>query len=990
MIRFYLAVRRYATLLMVFATSLALAQERSVSGRITSADDNSAIPGVNVLEKGTSNGTVSDADGNFRINVGPNAVLVFSFVGYTTQEVTVGTQSTVNVSLASDVTALSEVVVVGYGTQEKKEITGSVSSVKAEDFNKGLVNDPTQLIQGKVAGLSVTRPGSDPNGQFDIRLRGISTIGANTQPLIIIDGVLGADLRSVDPNDIASIDVLKDGSAAALYGSRASNGVILVTTKSGKSGKFTVDYNGSVSSETIARRLDLLSADEFRELRRSIFNNNDGDFGANTDWTKEISRNQALAHVHNLAISGGTSQTQYRISANYRNTQGIQRGSGFDQLITRVNINQKALNDRLTLSFNFANTNRNENPGFNEAWRYASIYNPTAPVRFAENSTDPNRIRYGGYFQQVLFDFFNPVAIIEQNIRERQQQIINSSFKAEYEIADGLRWTANYAFQNDTRERGEYFSKFSFGLGTDRNGFGRVENDILRNDLFETYGTLDRSFGDVNLTAVAGYSYQEFNNRGSWMSGGNFITDAFSYHNMEASQDFQNGQGRVFSYRDLNKLIAFFGRTNLSFKDTYFINATFRREGSTRNGAANKWGNFFGAGAAVMVSNLVDIPFLNSLKAKVGFGQTGNQPNSSYASLIRFAPQPDRFALVNGTFIPTYAPVSNENTNLQWETQTQLNAGIEFTALNNRFSGTIEYFQKRTSDLILNFAVPVPPNLFPNAIQNVGEMKNSGLEVALNYAVIQRSNLTWSTGINFATLSTEFVNWNIEGTDQRLIAGVGSPGQNLTPQIRVTEGRPFGEMWGLKFTGIGENGRWVFEDLDGDGTINQERDSQVIGNGLPKVYGGWTNTVTYGKFDFNVLFNFAFGHDMINQYRTFYEAPIATGSYNALASTLDIRNLVEAPRFSSFHVENADFVRLNNATLGYNIALPSGSRVSKARVFLSGQNLFTITGYRGIDPEIRWADTENQGENGTLAAGIERRNSWFLTRTITAGVNITF
>lgn len=988
MIRFYLAVRRYAAVLMVFATSLAFAQERSVSGRITSADDNSAIPGVNILEKGTSNGTVSDADGNYRINVGPNAVLVFSFVGYTTQEVTVGTQSTVDVALASDITALSEVVVVGYGTQEKKEITGSVSSVKAEDFNKGLVNDPTQLIQGKVAGLSVTRPGSDPNAGFDIRLRGISTVGANTQPLIIIDGVLGADLRSVDPNDIASIDVLKDGSAAALYGSRASNGVILVTTKSGKSGKFTVDYNGSFSTESIARRLDLLSADEFRSLRKSIFNNDDGDFRSNTDWTKEISRSQALAHVHNLAISGGTSQTQYRISANYRNTQGIQRGSGFDQLITRVNINQKALNDKLTLSFNFANTNRNENPGFNEAFRYATIYNPTAPVRFPEGSTDPNAIRYGGYFQQVLFDFFNPVAIIEQNTRERQQQIINSSFKAEYEIADGLRWTANYAFQNSATEFGQYFSKFSFGTGTDRNGFAEVRNDISRNDLFETYGTLDRAFGDLNLTVVAGYSYQEFNNRGFGMNGGNFISDAFKYHNMGASQDFQKGLGSVFSYRDLNKLIAFFGRANLSFKDTYFVNATFRREGSTRNGANNKWGNFFGAGAAVMVSNLVDIPFLNSLKAKVGFGQTGNQPNFSYASLVRFGPQSN--TLVNGQFIPSYGPVSNANPDLKWETQTQLNAGIEFTALKNRLSGTIEYFQKRTTDLILNFAVPVPPNLFGNALQNVGEMANSGIEVALDYAVIQRSNLTWSTGINFATLSTEFVNWNIEGTDQRLIANVGSPGQNLTPMIRVTEGRPFGEMWGLKFTGIGENGRWVYEDLDGNGVIDQEKDSQVIGNGLPKVYGGWNNTVTFGKFDFNVLFNFAFGHDMINQFRTFYEAPIAVGSYNALASTLDIQNLVEAPRFSSFHVENADYVRLNNATLGYNVGLGTGSRISKARLFLSGQNLFTITGYRGIDPEIQWADRENLGENGTLAAGIERRNSWFLTRTITAGVNITF
>ena len=440
MTRFYLSFSRCLTVLLLLITTVAWSQSRTVTGKVTSSDEGTGVPGVNVVEKGTNNGTATDADGNYSINVNDGATLVFSFVGYATQEVVVGGQTAVSVSLAPDVMSLSEVVVVGYGSQEKKELTSSVVSLSEEEFNKGNINDPTQLLQGKVPGLSVYNRGGNPNTPSVIRLRGISTVGANTQPLVVIDGVIGASLDNVDPNDIESINVLKDGSAAAIYGSRGSSGVILVTTKrgSGKPGALSTTYNGYIAASNIARQQPILTPSEYIAAGGN-------DLGAETDWVDEVTRT-GVTHVHNVAIAGGNQSTTFRMSTNFRNVEGILNESGFDQINARANLNHSTANNKLRLDLNLALTNRKSNFSFNEALRYAVLYNPTAPIRFDN----------GDYYQAILFDNFNPVAILDQNINEGKRKNLNYNAKIDYAVTSNFTLTANYGQQYEDNINAEY------------------------------------------------------------------------------------------------------------------------------------------------------------------------------------------------------------------------------------------------------------------------------------------------------------------------------------------------------------------------------------------------------------------------------------------------------------------------------------------------------------------------------------------------------
>ena len=634
--KFYLSLSRYVTVLLVLVTSVAWSQSKTVTGKVTSADDGSGIPGVNVLEKGTSNGTVTDANGSYSISVGASATLVYSFVGYQSSELAVGNQTSVDVTLQLDVTSLSEVVVVGYGTQEKKELTSAVTSVKSEDFNRGTVNDPAQLLQGKVAGLNIARAGNDPNGGFNIRLRGIASFGANTEPLVVIDGVIGGSLSSVDPNDIHSIDVLKDGSAAAIYGSRGGSGVILITTKTGKSGRVVVEYNGSAAVETIGRTIKVMTADEYRKVPGAV------DFGANTDWLKEVTHTGHY-QVHNLSLAGGSGGTAYRGSFNVRNAQGIAINSGFSQLNGRFNLTQKALKDRATITFNLSTTGKKAEYGFLESLRYAIISNPTMPVydnRMAADSPTGGG-EFGGYAERGIFDYYNPVGIAKLNKSDGTDRTLLTSLRAEYDFSDllpGLRAAVFYSEQNKSEVRGQYYGKTSKWGGYNRNGLANRLTKQENTQLFETTVNYDKDLGGADLALLGGYSYQYFFNEGFGMQGGNFLTDAFTYNNMSAALDFANGLGQVVSYANSNKLVAFFGRANVNIGGNYFISASARYEGSSRFGANNKWGLFPAVSAGVTLSNLVQIPTVNSLKIRGSYGVTGNQPADSYSIIAALWP----------------------------------------------------------------------------------------------------------------------------------------------------------------------------------------------------------------------------------------------------------------------------------------------------------------------------------------------------------------
>lgn len=998
--KFYLSFCRYASVLtlLLIATS-AWSQTKTITGTVTAEEDGTGIPGVNVLEKGTSNGTVTDASGNYSITIGDDGTLIYSFVGYTSQEIPVGNQSSINVSLKLDVTSLNEVVVIGYGTQEKKELTSAVTSVKAEDFNRGTVNDPAQLLQGKVAGLNIARAGNDPNGGFNIRLRGIASFGANTEPLVVIDGVIGGNLNTVDPNDIASIDILKDGSAAAIYGSRGGSGVILITTKTGKAGKFQVEYNGSVAVEDIGRTIDVMTADEYRGVAGAK------DFGSSTDWLDEVTQTGSY-HVHNLSLAGGSGGTSFRGSFNVRDATGIAVNSGFNQINGRFNLTQKALNDKATFTVNLSTTRKEAQYGFTESLRYAIVSNPTMPVYDNRPSTDSETGggEYGGYAERGIFDYFNPVSIAEQNKNEGVDTRLIASLRAEYDFSDiipGIRASVFYSQQNESEIRGQYYSKNSKWVGANRNGLGNRLTKQMFTQLFETTINYDKDFGGTNLAVLAGYSYQDFFNEGFGMQGGNFLTNKFTNNNLGTALEFDRGLGDIVTYANSNKLVAFFGRANVNVNGNYFVSVSARYEGSSRFGANNKWGLFPAASAGVTLSNLVEIPAVNTLKLRASYGVTGNQPRDSYLSLPRISQT--GYFYYNGGYVPSYGPVSNANPDLKWETKAEFDFGLDFAMLDSRLTGTADYYIRSTQDLLVPVPVPVPPNLYPETLVNIGELENQGFELALNYLAINNSNFTWTTGVNFATMKTKVVSlssgeFSVGEGGILYRANMGSPGQNDTRLVRVKEGDELGQLWGPVQEGVDENGNIVFKDIDGNGSFcNCDDDRTVIGNGLPKLTVGWNNTVTFGQWDATIFLRGSFGHDLLNSYRGFYEntEPTTVINYN-IVNTKHFDPSVKKATVNSIHVEKADFVKLDNMSIGYSLPL-EGKAVNKFRIYVAAQNLFVITDYTGVDPEVRYVDTNDVDPNGffpdvpdPLSPGVERRGTYFTTRTFTLGVNIGF
>ncbi len=995
-----------ALLVLGFSFNEAQAQQTEISGTVTDAEDGSPLPSVNITVQGTTIGTSTDLNGQYSLEVPADAdSLVYSFVGYLSITEPIDGRTEINISLQPDVRMLEDVVVVGYGTQQRKQITGSVSSVRAEDFVSGNVNTATELIQGKVPGLTVTNQGGgDPNSDPTVRLRGISSFGANQEPLVVVDGVLGGSLDNIDPNDIASIEVLKDASASAIYGTRGSAGVILVTTKSGERGpegqSVSVNYNGFVTIEGIENQLDVLNANEFRQLAvdfREVHDLEENEFDifdgqTSTNWYDLITQTGSN-NVHNLSLSGGGENSVYRVSGNYRDRTGIQKQTGFEQLSGRVNLQQWALDNRLKFTLNLGATNRQEDQGLaigeEGPFEFATTFNPTLPVRADGFETT------GGFFEQPLFRFLNPVAIIETGDRTFERDNFNGSLRADYEfeqLIPNLSASAFYSLETTNSLFREFFAKTSkFGGGATETDLGpgqaqRVDNRSS-SELFEATVNYLADVDQLRIETIAGYSWQNFIDETTVASGGDFITDVVGFNNLSFAQDFSQGEGTVGSFKGENRLIGFFGRANLNWDDTYFINGSYRREASSRFGADNRWGDFWAAGAGVEVTNLVELPFFERFRLRGSFGVTGQDAPENGLAVQRFEPSGNFF--VNGEFVQSFSPASNPNPDLKWEEKRELNLGFDFEAVDSRLTGTFEYFNKVTDDLLFQVAVPVPPNLFPTTWRNVGELETNGFEAALDLEVIRQNNLTWSSGFTFSTFETileEFV------TDEtQFISNAGSPGQNDRPLIRVQEGRPIGEIFGPEFAEIGPDGGWLFFDRNGNKVSPDEitrEDERVIGNGLPDFELGWNNSVNWRNWDFNTFFRGAFGHDLVNTFRLFYEAPNQITAYNVLSSALDLTELREAPQFSSFQVEDASFVRLQNASLGYTIPFSEATSIRRLRLYVSANNLFTITGYDGIDPEVRFTDPID--DDNPLAPGIERRNQWFTARSVSVGINLDF
>jgi TonB-dependent starch-binding outer membrane protein SusC len=966
------------------------AQVRTVSGTVKDADTRETLIGVNITAAhDRSLGTVTDIDGKYQITL-PDTVsaLSFSYVGYTTQIIPI-TSNLLNVEMSAG-QQLSEVVVVGYGTQKTREVTSAVSSVKSEDFNRGNISDPIQLIQGKVAGLSIAKPGSDPNADFNIRLRGLSTFGSNTEPLVIIDGIQGGNLKSIDPQDIVSIDVLKDASAAAIYGTRAASGVILITTKKGEyvpGGKpFNVEFSASLTGENVANTVSVLTPEDYAGLADVAPIT---DFGQKTDWFDEITRT-AMSQAYNLAINGADENSNYRVAVNYRDVEGVVLGTGFTQLNGRLNFTQKALNDHLTIDLNLSTTLRNETYAPSEAMRYAVRYNPTAPV----TDTDAYSQEWGGYFQRNAFYFFNPKAIIEQNTLDGKKYNIQGGLKGTYEIIKGLKASIFYSVTMNNDLYGTYWSKNSlwnpYEVGSHK-GFAKKETKDYFNELFELTGSYEKTIKEITFSVLGGYSWQEATADNFWAYGEGFLTDDFSYNSLgSASGEIANKEA-MYSHKEKTTLIGFFARGTFNYSNGVFLTLNFRHDGSSMFGENNKWGNFPGISAGVDIARFAKIPYVDRLKVRGGFGITGNLPPNPYLSQLLYNSTSSNF-FYNGGYIQAYEPTRNNNPDLKWETKQDIGVGLDYALFDYRLSGSIDYYHSLSSDLIMEAVVAQPPNLSDRTWLNVGELQNSGIEFAIGYSMLPGSKFLWTTDFNFTKFFETKLNKitsPLTGTESiQYLGDLGDPFLTGKKSILMEEGAAVGQIIAPIYLETDTAGTMQFKDVNGDGTFDSKLDYEVVGNGLPKFQLGWANNFSYQGFYLNFFLRGVFGHSLVNVNNAKFGVPVVLGIQSGTDQVLDFRTAENGPEYSDVHVEKANFVRLDNWSFGYNFRIKENKYIQSIQLYLSGQNLFTITNYSGVDPEVRYVDSADN--DNPLAPGIDRQNTYFSTRTFTLGVNVTF
>lgn len=980
--------------LLLFMSFVALAQSRTISGKITDARDGKPLQSASVVVRGTTIGTVTGQDGGFTITVpGGTQSLTVSSVGFGTQDVTLGTSDNVSVALQFASTAtLDEVVVVGYGTQRRREVTSAVATVKAEDFNQGGARNAMDLIQGKVAGLTITRTGSsNPNSGVSIQLRGVTSLQGSIAPLIVIDGIPGGNLDLLQQDDIESFDVLKDGSAAAIYGTRANGGVILITTKKGKAGPARFDYSTYARKEYMTRRPDFLTAEQYRQKIAEgaiAAQYGTGIYGYNSDFFNDIINHHNLSHYHNLALSGGSSNTSYRGSLYYDKFEGIGIKNNRKQFGTRLSLNHRGFDDKLTAQVNVVtNFNRADLLG-GGGWEdqlvripTLSNYNPDGTFFFQPTNTN----QYARLFQ-------------ETNLRDQATSSMDA--KLTLELIKGLKGAVFASIQRDSYIDNIYRSIASEssvenpvtaagGTTAFPGAFAQKSTSLTTNYAIEPTVEYTRKIGSNHtVTALGGYSYQYNVTENFNASNAGFNNDAFQNNNLGAGNQLAAGRSGEGSFKEDNTLIAFFGRINYAFTDKYFASLILRHEGSSRFGANNKWGNFPAASVGWNImreSFMSGMSLFNNLKLRAGYGVTGNSGIPNYRSLVTLSTGGFYF-YPDGSLGQTYGPSRNPNPDLRWEKKSEVNIGLDFSMLKNRLGGAIEVFKRRTSDLIENYNTQLPGFIQSTLFTNVGTIENKGIELTLNITPVVSKNFTWSTDITASTTDNKLVKFSndlykITFKTYGAIGGFGALGD----AIRTVEGGKLGNFYGKRFAGFDAAGKWLYYKADGKtqvpfSQITQD-DQGVIGNGIPKYYVSWTNDFTYKNFDFRFFFRGRFGNKILNTMEIAYGTKASLPN-NVLNSAFT-RNaqLNDTYSYSDYYLEPGGFLKLDNVTLGYKFKLNS-QYIRNLRVYASGVNLLTITKYRGNDPDY-------VNDTG-LGAGVDSRGPYPSTRQYTVGVNVGF
>lgn len=994
-------------LALLSLVSLSLqAQDKQVTGKVSDASG-VGMPGVSIALKGSTRGTNTDANGNYSIGVSGNATLVYSFVGYVSRELVVGNQSIINVTLAEDSKVLSEVVVVGYGTQQKRDITGSVSALKTTDFNPGVAASADQLMQGRASGVQITQNNGAPGAATSVRIRGGTSITAGNDPLYVIDGVpldnaatnppsnsraSGIDggipsngnsnpLNFLNPSDIASIDILKDASATAIYGARAANGVVLITTKRGSKGQGRVTYDAYYGTTSLRKRVDILDAAGWK----AISSKNGGVAGgsANVDVQDEVFRVGNIQN-HSLGFSGGTETTNYYVSLGYANQDGIIKTSNQNRLSARVNLQQRAINNRLVLDFGLTGSREKQRQvAAGESGDYrggilAGLYkwNPTNPL-----------VNPDGSYNQISPSVPNPLALIDLINDNLRIDRILSNISAEFEIVKGLKAKAFGSINTANGTRDSYFSQTLLnyapygGVAT----IGRTNLNSSQIDYTLSYNK--EIAAGQNLAVLAGFSYQKFVNQSADAFTRGFLSDVLGPNKLQSASDFT-----VPSQSDKyeKEIQSFFGRVNYDINGKYLLTATVRRDGASVFGENNKYGIFpsFSAGWRISDEDFMKSQTVfSNLKLRVGYGVVGNANIPPYRSITTVTADPGKSAILGGMYKLGVGLTRAANPDLKWESTSSLNVGLDYGILNNRFQGSLEFFSKTTNNLL--YTIPIPqPAPFPDQLSNVGSLRNTGVELDLNANIVSKPKFSWKAQLNFTALTNEITKIQ-EGSSYLVGArGVGAGASNAPVQVLVV-GYPYGTFLMNPITGYGpEVGGAKSPKYGSKDAIDliKTGESIAFGTGLPTRYGGLNNSFTFGSFDASVFLQYSGGNKILNN--TFYEyTRLDNITKNAYGAAQPLYNDPET-RFNADFLENGDFVRVGNLTLGYTIpsSVFGGSKiVNNARIYVTGQNLHVFSKYKGFDPGV----SSQLGVDGATAVGIDYL-AYPLPRNVMIGVNIGF
>lgn len=983
---------------VAYAEPLPVAAPQAETGTVTGTvvdTEGEPLIGATVMIKGTSTGAATDFDGKFSIKGAAGKEIQISYVGYQalTIKVPAGKSDLGKITLQSDSQLLNDVVVIGYGTAKKGDITSAVASVKAEDFTQGAIGDAAELIKGKVAGLTIAKGTGDPNANSTIRMRGVSSLSGSSTPLVLIDGVAGS-LSDVAPESIESIDVLKDASAAAIYGTRGANGVIIITTKTGvRDQKTTVSYAGYGSWASLAKKHKFMTADQ---VRKGMTNYTDR--GHDTDWLDAVTRT-AFTHNHDLQISGGNSKTTYAGNVSYRKAEGVILNTFNEEIKMNFDLSHWFFNDILRVHLNLLK-GIHKDSGFDAGtavYRQAIMRNPTEPI-YDENGLP--------YENLGITYYYNPVGLIEQYEGEVKSEWSRMAGDLTVEPIKG--WQTKVFISTDRSNSHSASFKTSDHVdhrvdgysGDAYHGYGYSQSNLI-----EITSNYKNTFNGVHrLDALVGYSWQENSYDGFSAWNADFGNDFFKYNNIGIGSLLKEGKASMNSYKNDNKLIGFFGRISYGYDNRYNILASIRREGSSKFGDNHKWGTFPSVSAGWNVMNeefwrkLPVAEWWDQLKVRVGYGVTGVIPSDSYQALTRY--EFGDYFFNDGKWQKGLVVRTNPNPDLQWETSREINVGLDWDMFAGRFGGTFDFYNKETRDMLWEYDVPVPPNLTSRTLANVGKMRNTGIEVMLRGIPVQTKDFSWETSATFSHNTNKLLslsNGLYETANEHDMGGLGEPISQSTHRLVV--GQPIGQFFGIKSVGVSERGLWLVEDPTGkycgepggiveltDDMLPDTEMRQYLGTGLPKFYLGWNNTLRYKGFDLNMQFTGQFGFKILNEARAYYENNSV--NYNRLQSVLEApygdRVLAgnQKQTFVSYYLEDGDFFKMTNLTLGYTVPLKANKFVESIRAYVSCENLFTITKYKGLDPELsNWDAT---------AAGIERRDNYPTIRSFTVGLNINF